>query len=336
MTLIVAESGAGSDFAAAVRKLKRGLSAGYELYRGTQIDELATIDTMSKGAIVQLWGLFDGSGYKVQGLTDQTVYSENAGKIIAECGYHRLDLFAQQWGDLWDDFRKATVLQGMPKLGGKPRQVVLLEALKLLNANPVTKYDDTAFFGTHNVDPFDTSNGSTTNIITQPLTSDGWNEVLQQIKTRQAPGSKTTGQNAGRVFMPNGDLSGEDIVIINGHTKVDSTLRKIFDPHSMWATFPNTTSGATETRRVFSAATTQHIAQMSIYGAHPIGGAITNYCYILLKNTEDKPLYVRMPHPPQMDEIEHIKGKHLSRVKAFQTFGIAPANPFSLYIWKFS
>lgn len=336
MTLIVAESGQGTDFNTAVRKLRRGFTLGFDLYRGTQIDELAMIDTVSREDIVQLYSTVDGSGYKVQGLTDQTVYEENPGLVVAECGYKRLDLFAIQWGDLWSDFTKRIVTQSMPQMGGKPRQVVLLEALKLLNSNPVTKYDGGAFFGTHNTDPFDASNGTTSNIITAPLTSAGWNTVLQTIMTRLAPGSKTSGQNAGRVFMPNGVLTGSDIVILDGDTGVDSALAKIFDPRSLYATFPTTTNGATETRKIFAQATTQYVPEMSVYNSHPIGGVITNYCYILIKRGESKPLYVRMPDPPQMSKIEELPEKHMRRVKAFQTFGIAPADPFAMYLWKFS
>lgn len=328
MTLIVADSGLGVDFDAAVRKITRTMSLGFGLYKDTLCDEIATIDTVSKQAIAQLMMLIDGSGYVVKGLSDDTDYSNNPPKIIGECGYKRLDLFGIKWEELADEFTKRTQIASMPQLAGKPRQVVLLEVLKYLNSNPTTLYDNLALFhASHKVDPFDTGPGTHSNLITAAKSSTGWNSVLQAIMTRQDPGSKAS---TGRNYMPNGALTGKNLSIWTGDTGVYTDLAKIFEPSALWAA-----STATETRKVFAQAALQYVPEMSAYSSGP-GGAYMNYVYIIIKDTDDRPLYVRMPDAPRVEPVERIPSKHLSRTKAWQTFGITTGHPLKIYIWRFS
>lgn len=329
MTIIVADSGGsiGTDFDAAVRKLTRAFRLGFGLYKDTPIDEIATIDTISKQAIAQLYMEVDGSGYKVKGLSDDTDYSENPAKIIGECDYKRIDLFAIIWKELADELAKRITISSMPQLMGKPRKVTLLEVLKFLSTNPVCKYDDAAFFGPHAIDPFGDPSATHSTVITQPLSSDGWNQFLQAVMTRLDPGSKAS---KGKLYMPNASLTGSNMSIWTGHTGVATNLAKIFEPGALWAA-----ATATESRKVFAQATVQYVPEMSNYGSG-LGGAITNYVWVLIKDTEDRPVYVRMPDAPRVEPTERVPSKHIQRVKAVQTFGVTTANPFKMYLWKFS
>lgn len=333
MPIVKAASGGNLDsqFNAAVTKLTRWMSQGYKLYSQTLIDEIALLDMASQQALTQIGLIIDGSSYKICSLTDETIYSENPPKLIAECGYKRMDLFGIEWAELGDELYKMQVLSSLPQLAGKPVQLPLLEVLGMLDSNPVTKYDGLSLFNAaHLVDPYKTPTAS--NTLVQPLTSTGWNAVLQAIMTRQDPGSKPgTGGAAIKGFMPNRDLTGKNLVIWTGDTGVASGLAKIFDPQSNWATVVQAgVSAASETRRVYAQAAIQYVPEMSLYGT------ITNYVYILVNNTPNRAVYGRIPHAPRVDPLERIASKHLSRVKGWQTWGVTTAWPWSLYKWSFS
>ena len=333
MPIVKAASGGNLDsqFNAAVTKLRDWMKQGYKLYSRTLIDEIAILDMASQEAKTQLGLVLDGSSYRVCSLTDDTHYSENPPKLLAECGYSRMDLFGIELAELGDELYKMSVLNSMPQLAGKPVQLPLLEILGMLNDNPVTKYDDLSLFNTaHLVDPYGTLTAS--NSLTQPKTSAGWNAVLQAIMTRRDPGSKAaTATAAAKSFMPNRDLTGKNLTIWCGDTGVASDLSKIFDPQSNWATIvESAVSAASETRKVFAQAAIQYVPEMSLYGT------ITNYCYILVNNTPNRAVYGRIPHAPRVEPIERIPSKHMSRVKAFQTWGKTTAWPWALYKWSFS
>lgn len=228
MAIIGLGSQSGSDFNTAYTKLKMAFSLGLKMYENQPIDEIALIDTVSQDRMLQVGMTIEGSCYTFKGLTDDTDYSNDPGKIVGNIDYKRIDLFAKLWGEQWSPVEKAQVLASMPSLAGKPRKVALNEAVKLLQANPVIDFDSKTLFNTqHIIDPFadDVAANQHANDIVQPFTSAGWNAVLQAIMTRKDPGSK-----ASRPFLPNAMLDPSQITIWTGDTGVYSALDKIFDP----------------------------------------------------------------------------------------------------------
>lgn len=333
MPIVKAASGGNLDsqFNAAVTRLKGWMQQGHKLYSNTLIDEIAILDMASQEAKTQLGLFIEGSGYRVCSLTDDTIFSENPPKLLAECLYGRMDLFAIEWAELADVLYKMSVLNSMPQLAGKPVQMPLLEILGMLNDNPVTLYDGKTLFNTaHLIDPYKTDTAS--NSLTAPKSSTGFNTVLQSIMTRRDPGSKAaTATAAAKSFMPNRDLTGKNLIIWSGDTGVCSDLAKIFDPQSNWATIVQAgVSAASESRKVFAPAAIQYVPEMSVYGD------TTNYVYLLVNNTPNRAVYGRIPHAPKVEPIERIPSKHMSRVKAFQTWGRTTAWPWALYKWSFS
>lgn len=333
MPIIKAASGGNLDsqFNSAVTKLRGWMRQGYKLYTNTLVDEIATIDMESQEAKTQLGLVLDGQSYRVCSLTDDTIYSETPPKLLSECGYTRMDLFAVEWAELGDALYKMSVLSSMPLLAGKPVQMPLLEILGMLNENPVTLYDGkTLFSATHLTDPYGTATAS--NSLVQPKSSAGWNAVLQAIMTRKDPGSKpATATAAAKSFMPNRDLTGKNLIIWTGDTGVASDIAKIFDPQSNWATNVQAgVSAASESRKVFAPAAIQYVPEMSLYGD------TTNYAYLLVNNTPNRAVYGRIPHAARVEPIERIPSKHMSRVKAFQTWGRTTCWPWALYKWSFS
>lgn len=321
------------DWNAALTSLRKVYAMGRRLYTNTLLDELAIVDMSSMEPLTQLGLAIDGSNYSIKALGADTDYSDAPAAILAECGYKRVDLFAKEWLELADPLSKQTLLSSMPELGGKPVQMPLLEILKLLNQNsgdgPIIKWGDGTkklFATDHVIDPKGDAAATHGNKIVQPATSAGWDNVLQAIMTRQDPGSKAS---KGKVYMPNRDLTGKNLVIYVGHTSVASTLAKIFDPQSNWAVAVGA-AAASETRKVFAQASIQYLPEMSNYGT------ITNYCYLAVNNTPLRALYARIPHKPRVDAIERIPSQHKQRVKGWQTFGLSGAYPFALYKWLFS
>jgi len=326
--LSVGSGSLDSRFNAALTKLRAIYKHGYKLYQGTKLDEIAMVDMTSREALLQLALLIDGSGYSIRPLKADTVYGENPPKIMSQCGYSRMDLWAIQWGLLEDDLTRMMTIQSMPEMAGKPVQAPLLEILKMLKANPVCLYDDLAFFhASHKVDPYGDPANVAPNLITQPLTSAGWNNFLQQVISRPDPGSDASKD---RLYMPNRDLNGSNLTIWCGTTSIFSALDKIFDPRSLWEG-----SNATESRKVYAQASVQLVPEMGIDSSN-----YTNYCYVLVNNTPNRGVMARIPHAAKIDETRdgsdvevNNKVKH---VNAYQTWGCTTGFPFALYKWLFS
>ena len=331
----VSQGALDAKFNAACTSLSRvWLQQGFAMYNSTLISDIARVETGNRKALVQQKLIINASNYKIVGLTDPTEYTKNPPKIIAECGYSRVDLFGIDWGDLEDDDSKMSTIASITQLGGYPALVPLTESLRVLANNKVTLYDDKPLFdATHNIDPFGTSAGTGSNIISQALTGDGWNKALQQIITRKDPGSKNN-----KPQLPNGNLNGRNLTILCGHVGVASALVKIFDPASQWATQVETgISAASESRRVYTQATIQLVPEMAAIGTD--AGVITDpatYCYIMVNNTPNRGLFCRIPDLPTVSEPERIADKHMTRRKGFQTFGIEPSWPWALYKWTFT
>jgi len=321
------------DWNAALTKLRNIYAMGRRLYTNTILDELAIVDMTSMEPLTQLGLGIDGSSYQIKALGADTDYQDAPSVILAECGYKRVDHFGLEWLELADPLSKQLLLASMPDLAGKPVQMPMLEILKLLNQNsgdgPTIKWGDgtkSLFDTAHVIDPKGSASATHGNKITQPATSAGWDNVLQAIMTRQDPGSKAS---KGKLYMPNRDLTGKNLVIYVGHTSVASTLAKIFDPQSNWAVAVGA-AAASETRKVFAQASIQYLPEMSNYGT------ITNYCYIAVNNTPLRALYARIPHSPKVEPPERIPSQHKERVKGWQTWGLTGAYPFALYKWLFS
>mgnify|MGYP000101814125 CR=1 FL=1 len=321
MAIIGYGSQSGADLNVAYTKLKQAFSLGLALYKDQPIDEVALIDTVSKDRILQVDVSIDGSGYVFKGLTDDTDYSENPGKPAGTIGYRRIDLFAYKWGEQWSPVEKMRAMQSMARLAGKPRKVALIEACKLLQSNPTIDFDGQPLFSaSHVVDPFGDTAITHANDIVQPFTSAGWNAVMQAIMTRKDPGSK-----ASKPFLPNAMLDPNQITIWTGDTGVYSTLDKIFDPRSIYAG-----TAASETLKVYANASMRYVAEMAVLDA---ANNATKHVYVIVKSEEQPALYMRVPDMPRVEPIERVN-PHVSRVKAWQTFGIAAVNPFAIYRWR--
>lgn len=158
---ILSISGGSLDarFNAALTTLKKTYAKlGFGMYTNTLLDEIAIVDAGGQGAKTQLGMLIDSTGYRLVPLTNETKYTENPPKIIAECGYARMDLWGIQWAKLADDLSKQMLLASMPLMAGKPAMAPVLEVLKMLLANPTCLYDNLAFFhASHLSDPYDPS-----------------------------------------------------------------------------------------------------------------------------------------------------------------------------------
>lgn len=323
MAIIGLGNQSGSDFNTAYTKLKRAFGLGTALYKDAPIDEVATIDTVSKDRLLQVGMAIEGSAYVFKGLTDDTDYGENPSKVVGEIGYTRVDLFAQKWGEQWSPVEKQQVIDSMPSLAGKPRRLALNEACKLLQSNPTILFDSKTLFNTqHIIDPFsdDVAANQHSNDITAPFTSAGWNTVLQRIMTRKDPGSK-----ASKPFLPNAMLDPSQITIWTGDTGVYSTLDKIFDPRSIYAGV-----AASETLKVYANASMRYIAEMAV---HDTANSATTFVYVIVRNSAQPALYMRVPDMPRVEPIERLN-PHVSRVKAWQTFGMKAVNPFAIYRWR--
>lgn len=323
MAIIGLGNQSGSDFNTAYTKLKMAFGLGTALYKDAPIDEVATIDTISQDRLLQVGMAIEGSSYVFKGLTDATDYGENPAKVVGEIGYSRVDLFAQKWGKQWSPVERQQVIDSMPSLAGKPRKLALNEACKLLQSNPTILFDNkTLFNATHIIDPFadDVAANQHSNDIVQPFTSAGWNAVLQRIMTRKDPGSK-----ASKPFLPNAMLDPSQITIWTGDTGVYSTLDKIFDPRSIYAGV-----AASETLKVYANASMRYIAEMSV---HDTVNSATTFVYVIVRNSVQPAIYMRVPHMPKVEPIEEVDA-HVSRVKAWQTLGMKAVNPFAIYRWR--
>ncbi len=323
MAIIGLGNQSGSDINTAYTKLKMAFGLGTKIYENSPIDEIALIDPVSQDRLLQVGMVIEGSSYVFKGLTDDTDYGDNPAKIVGEIPYTRVDLFAQKWGEQWSPVEKQTVLDSMPKLAGKPRKLALNEACKLLQANAAIMFDNKTLFNTqHIIDPFsdDVAANQHANDIVQPFTSAGWNAVLQAIMTRKDPGSK-----ASKPFLPNAMLDPSQITIWTGDTGVYSALDKIFDPRSIYAGV-----AASETLKVYANASMRYIAEMAV---HDVANAATRHVYVIVRSEAQPAIYMRVPHMPRVEPIERVN-PHVSRVKAWQTFGMKAVNPFAIYRWR--
>lgn len=327
---ILSVSGAGLDasFNTHLTTLKRLYKHGFEMFSNTLLDEIAIVDLGAQEAKAQLGLLIDGSGYNMVSLTAKTNYSSNPPKIIAECGYDRMDLWGIEWAEYADDRSKQLILQSMPEMAGKPVMAPLLEVLSMLVDNPTCLYDDLPLFDeNHLIDPHDTSATPqvSSNLITEPLTSEGWNNVLQQIIQRKAPGSK---ESKRRLYLPNRNLNGSNLRIWCGTTGLFTELSKIFDPRSLYA---NGTANASETRVVYTQATLQMVPEMMM------DDDAEAYVYILVNNTPNRGVFARIPHAPEIRETapgsDVAVDQTVRNINAKQTFGKTTCFPFALYKW---
>lgn len=323
-------------FNSAVTKLEKTWGRlGFGIFAQTLIDELAMVVAKDQSALLQ-WGIqVDGSSYKIVPLNHETKYSENPPRIIAEAGYKRMDIWAVEWSKLADNLSRETTLASMPDNAGKPNAAVMLEAMKLLatGESAVCKYDGKTFFhAQHLVDPFgkDVATNHFPNLITQPLTSGGYNAVVSEIRKRPDPGSD---KSKGILYLPNRGLSGRNMTIYCGDDSVASELGKIFDPASIYNPGLNL---ASETRRVYTQATLQLLPEM-------VGdpGYSGNYVYILVKtNPILRPLFVRIPTAPEVNRSmpgsDSEVDRKLSRANGYCTHGQDFGAPQALYKWKFA
>lgn len=323
-------------FNGAVTKLEKAWGRlGFTMFEKTLIDELAMVAANDRSALLQ-WGIqIDGSSYKIVPLNAETKYSENPPRIIAEAGYKRMDLWAVEWSQLADDLSRETTVASMPEMAGKPNVAVLLEAMKLLATGETAtcKYDGKAFFhAQHLIDPYgkDVAANQFANLITQPLTSTGYNIVTNTIRQRPDPGSD---KSKGILYLPNRGLSGRNMTIYCGDDSVAAELGKIFDPASIYNPGLNL---ASETRRVYTQATVQLLPEMVADPAYT-----GNYVYILVKtNPTLRPLFVRIPHAPKVDRSmagsDSEIDRKLSRANGYCTHGQDFGAPQALYKWKFA
>jgi len=319
-----------SRFNSAVTRLRdKWAEHGFKMYENTLLDEIAMVDMSSRKAIEQIGMLIDGSRYEITGLTSEAHYSENPPKVIAECPYKRMDLFGIEWGKLQDDLSREVAIRSIPDLAGKPVQAPLLEILSLLNSNPACLYDGKTFFNTqHLIDPLsaDVTDNQASNLITQALSSTGWNTVLQTIMQRKDPGSDTSN---GKNYLPNRSLTGQNLIIWTGYTSHFTDLQKIFDPKNLWAA-----ANGPEYRRVYTQASVQLVPEMAAYSGSD------NYVYLLVNNTPNRGVFARIPHSPTIDRSQPGSDvevdRKVQRVHAYQTFGKTTCFPWALYKWQFS
>lgn len=323
-------------FNAEVTKLEKAWGVlKFSMFDRTLIDELAMVATGDKAALLQ-WAIsVEGSSYKIVPLNAQTCYGENPPRVIAEAGYKRLDLWGIEWSLLADDLTRETTIASLPDMSGKPNAAVVLEAMKLLatGESAVCKYDNKPLFSTqHLIDPFgkDVAANQFANLITQPLTSAGWNIVANTIRQRPDPGSDKA---KGILYLPNRGISGRNLTIMCGDDATAAELQKIFDPASLYN--PGTNQ-ASETRRTYTQATVQLVPEMSADAAFS-----GNYCYVLVKtNPTLRPLFVRIPHEPKVDKSQAGSDaeidRKLTRANGFMTHGQDFGAPHALYKWKFA
>lgn len=332
-TLQLSKGNLNAQFNAAVTQIRDTFHKhGFEIYRDTMVDEIAEIVPNDQSALLQIGMLIDASGYRIVPLTQGSHYSENPPIIIGECGYEKLELFALEWAEYWDNVTKARYLQSIPSItSGKVQIIPLIEILKKFKENPTCLYDKLPFFHTaHKVDPLDTKSGTDPNLIYQPLTSAGWDAVFQKIITRKAPGSRAAQD---KYFLPNRSIAdGNQMVIYTGYASIASSLGKIFDPSAFWN--PGTNQ-ATETRKVYAKATVQLCPEMAVIDADA-----NDYVYIFLKTDAERGAMVRIPHAPQVKRTQANSDEDVDRdvmrIAAKQTFGCTLTNPWKVYKWKFT
>lgn len=329
MTILSISGGSlDAKFNAALTTLKKTYAKlGFGMYANTLLDEIAIVDAGGQGAKTQLGMLIDSTGYRLVPLTSSTKYTENPPKIIAECGYARMDLWGIQWAKLADDLSKQMLLSSMPNMAGKPVMAPVLEVLKLLQSNPTCLYDDLPFFhASHLSDPYDSGGPTFPNLITEPLTTAGWNAFLNKVIQRKDPGSKAATK---RLYLPNRGLNGSNMRIWVGSTSVFTALDKIFDPRSLFET-----ATGMETRKTYAQCTMQLVPEMSMDASYE------NYVYVLLNNTPNRGVFARIPHAPTIDETREGGDVEVDckvrNVNAYQTWGATLADPGSLYKWQFS
>lgn len=323
-------------FNGAVTKLERAWARlGFTMFERTLIDELAMVAAGDRSALLQ-WGIqIDGSSYRIVPLNAETKYGENPPRVLAEAGYKRMDLFGIEWSLLADDLSRETTVASMPDMAGKPNAALMLEAMKLLATGETAncKYDNKPFFSAaHLVDPFgkDVAANQFTNLITQPLTSTGYNIVADTIRKRPDPGSNKA---EGKLYLPNRGISGRNMTIYCGDDATASELQKIFDPASLWNPGVNQ---ASESRRTYTQATVQLLPEMAADAAFT-----GNYCYVLVKTSPIlRPLFVRVPHAPKVDKLgagsDAEIDRKLTRANGYCTHGQDFGAPHALYKWKFA
>lgn len=313
---------------------------GVLMFRDTLSDEIAIIDGVSRDATQEYGLAIEGSTFKPMALSESLTVSDNPPKIIGRVSYAKHQLFGIGWSELADSFSLAAKNQSMPTLASKPQTFMLNQIIALLKTgeSATCLYDDKTFFNTaHLIDPFsdlgDVAANQHPNLITQPQTHAGWNEVLKTITTRPAPGHRIDSANEiAAAFLPDRDLNGSNLTIWCGLPEQVATFRKMWKPGSLYAV-----ANGPETREAFAQATVQYVPE--IY-SHDTGSA-SNYVYLIIKNEPElRGIYCRVPHSPEVvmtsagSDVE-VK-KQCREVMAYQTFGKGFGFPFKVVKWKFS
>jgi len=330
--MIVSGSKSGlldSRFVTLVKQLREPLVRyGFGMYKGTALDTIAMMETGDREtATVQLGMQIDDSGYKKLPIGAKAKFNDYKTKVIAECGYQRLDFWGRSWNRLMPEKEKRIMLESMKGLAGKPAVTPLLEILALL-AEGETKtclYDGKAFFHEqHLVDPTgdDVADNQAPNLVEITLDTAGWNELLQTIITKPDPGSKASERKR---FLPNRMLNSNTLELWIPTTQIFTELSKIFDPQKIWAA-----TNASENRLRYAAATLQLVPEI---GAD-------DYFYAIVKSAPMQGVYARMPDAPDIDELKSGTERWVTQKEllahCFCTFGCTYAFPFAIYKVKIS
>ena len=327
------------EFNSAVTKLSSMWAKhGVMMFQDTLSDEVAIIDGVSRDATQEYGLAVEGSSFKPMALSEALSTSDNPPKLIGRVSYKKHQLFGISWSELADAFSLAAKNQSMPSLASKPQTFVLNQIIALLKDGETGTclYDGKTFFNTaHLIDPFvaDVAANQHPNLITQPQTTAGWNEVLKVITTRPAPGHKIDSANGiAAAFLPDRDLNGSNLTIWCPLPEQVAQFRKMWKPGSLFAV-----ANGPETRESFAQATVQYVPEMY---SHDTSNA-SNYVYLIIRNQPElRGVYVRVPHAPTVvqtgagSDVE-VK-KQCREVMAYQTYGHDYGFPFKIVKWKFS
>lgn len=329
------------EFNSAVTKLSNlWAKHGVMMFRDTLSDEVAIIDGVSQDATQEYGLVVEGSSFKPMALSESLTVSDNPPKLIGRVSYKKHQLFGIGWSELQDSFSQAAKNQSMPSLASKPQTFTLNQILALLaqGESSACLYDGKAFFHTqHLIDPFsdlgDVAANQHPNLIVQPQTHAGWDNVLKTITTRPAPGHKIdSAAQIAAAFLPDRDLNGSNLTIWCPLPSQVSTFRKMWKPGSLYAV-----ANGPETRESFAQATVQYVPEMY---SHDTANA-ENYVYLIIRNEPDlRGVYCRVPHAPTITRTtqsgDAFAKKQTLEVMAYQTFGCGYGFPFKVVKWKFS
>lgn len=311
-------------FVTLVKQLREPLHKhGFGLYKGTAVDTVAYMETGDRDtAVVQQGIQIDDSGYRMMALGQKAKFNDYKAKVIAECGYQRMDFWGRTWNRLMPNKEKIRILESMRGLAGKPMVMPLLEILNLLadGETETCLYDGKTFFhAQHLVDPLgaDVADNQAPNLVTITLDTAGWNELLQTIITRPDPGSKPS---EGKRFLPNRALNGDTLELWIPTTEIFTEFVKMFDPTKMWAA-----GNASENRIRYAQAALQLMPEMGV----------DDYFYAIVKNAPMHGVFARMPDAPDIDELKSGTERWVSQKEmlahCFCTFGCTYYFPFAIY-----